>query len=130
NADAGRADVPVETDDATWLAVRREGANREPSEPAAVPDVGSTAVQIVRTIPNDVYDRVPRGDFRLLESYTRALRSAERLVYLESQFLWSPELVSVLAEKLRDPPADEFRLVVLLPAHPMNGPEDTRGQLG
>ena len=127
---AARVEGPAAADVAAHFALRWEEATGEPLEPAAAPDVGSTAVQIVRTIPNDVYDRVPRGDFRLLESYTRALRSAERLVYLESQFLWSPELVSVLAEKLRDPPADGFRLVVLLPAHPMNGTEDTRGQLG
>jgi len=81
-------------------------------------------------VPNNVYDRLPRGDFRILESYLRAVRSAERLIYLESQFLWSPELVSVLAAKLRRPPTDDFRLVVVLPAHPNNGREDTRGQLG
>jgi len=51
-------------------------------------------------------------------------------VYLESQFLWSPELMSVLAAKLREPPSDEFRVVVVLPAHPNNGTDDTRGQLG
>jgi hypothetical protein len=48
---------------------------------------------------------------RSLESYLRALRSAERLVYLENQFLWSPEIVTVLVDKLRHPPSDEFRLL-------------------
>jgi phosphatidylserine/phosphatidylglycerophosphate/cardiolipin synthase-like enzyme len=85
---------------------------------------------VVRTVPNNVYERLPRGEFRILESYLRALQSAERLIYLESQFLWSPELVSVLVDKLRNPPCDEFRLVVLLPARAKNGQEDTRGQLG
>jgi phosphatidylserine/phosphatidylglycerophosphate/cardiolipin synthase-like enzyme len=33
-------------------------------------------------------------------------------------------------DKLRNPPADDFRLLVLLPAKPNNGAEDTRGQLG
>ncbi len=56
--------------------------------------------------------------------------SAQKLVYLESQFLWSPELVKILAAKLRDPPHDDFRLVVLLPASPNNGSDSTRGQLG
>ena len=60
----------------------------------------------------------------------RALRGAQRLVYLENQFLWSPEIVAVLADKLRDPPRDDFRLVVLLPAKANNGQDDTRGQLG
>src|SRR5207248_2194915 len=44
--------------------------------------------------------------------------------------LWSPELVSELADKLRRPPADSFRLLVVLPAKPNNGNDDTRGQLG
>jgi phosphatidylserine/phosphatidylglycerophosphate/cardiolipin synthase-like enzyme len=60
----------------------------------------------------------------------RALRSARSLIYLENQFLWSPEVVRVLADKLRNPPSDGFRLVVLLPARPNNGADDTRGQLG
>lgn len=91
---------------------------------------GTVRAQFVRTVPNNVYDAVPRGDFRILEAYVRAFRSAQRLIYLESQFLWSPELVSILRAKLVDPPSDEFRLVVLLPAKPNNGTDDTRGQLG
>jgi phosphatidylserine/phosphatidylglycerophosphate/cardiolipin synthase-like enzyme len=84
----------------------------------------------VRTVPNNVYDRLPRGDFRILESYLRALRSAERLIYLESQFLWSPELVEILAEKLRRPPRDDFRIVAVLPSRPDSGNDDSRGQVG
>jgi phosphatidylserine/phosphatidylglycerophosphate/cardiolipin synthase-like enzyme len=60
----------------------------------------------------------------------RALRGTQRLIYLENQFLWSPEIVAVLADKLRRPPRDDFRLVVLLPAKANNGQDDTRGQLG
>src|SRR5207247_420396 len=75
-------------------------------------------------------DGLRRGDRPDDPPGGRALRGAERLIYLESQFLWSPELVHMLAEKLRRPPSDDFRLVVVLPAHPKNGQEDTRGQLG
>src|SRR5204862_290575 len=39
-------------------------------------------------------------------------------------------VVHGLVEKLRRPPSDDFRLVVVLPAHPKNGEEDTRGQIG
>ena len=59
----------------------------------------------------------------------RALRSAERLVYLENQFLWSSEVVKILLSKIENPPSDEFRLVLLLPANPNDGRDDTRGQL-
>ena len=68
----------------------------------------------MRTVPEHRYDGLPRGEFTILESYLRALRGAERLVYLESQFLWSPELIAVLADKLRDPPHPDFRVVVVL----------------
>ena len=85
---------------------------------------------MVRTVPDNVYDFLPQGDFRIVESYTRALRSARKLVYLESQFLWSAQVVGILAGKLRDPPSDDFRVVVLLPAKPNNGADTTRGQLG
>jgi phosphatidylserine/phosphatidylglycerophosphate/cardiolipin synthase-like enzyme len=98
--------------------------------PDPPPAAGELTVQAVRTVPEKIYDAVPRGDFRILESYVRALRAAKKLVYLESQFLWSPELVAVLGEKLRRPLADDFRLVVLLPAKPNNGADETRGQLG
>jgi phosphatidylserine/phosphatidylglycerophosphate/cardiolipin synthase-like enzyme len=86
--------------------------------------------QLVRTVPEKVYDGLPKGEFTILESYVRALRAAERLVYLESQFLWSPELIEVLADLLRNPPHPDFRVVVVLPAKPNNGKDDTRGQLG
>ena len=79
--------------------------------------------------PEKLYEFAPRGDFRIIEAYLRALRSAQQLVYLENQFLRSPEIVNILADKLRRPPADEFRLVIMLPGRPNTGEDDTRGQL-
>jgi phosphatidylserine/phosphatidylglycerophosphate/cardiolipin synthase-like enzyme len=110
---------------ARWAEVA--GERLEP--PAPQPEAGSHEVQVVRTVPERLYGFAPRGDFRILESYIRALRSARRLVYLENQFLWAPEVVSVLVDKLRDPPSDDFRVVVLLPSRANNGEDDTRGQL-
>jgi phosphatidylserine/phosphatidylglycerophosphate/cardiolipin synthase-like enzyme len=126
-----RVEGPAVSDVAAHFALRwREVTGEELPPGAARERADGLELQVVRTVPNRVYSSLPSGDFRILESYLRALRSAERLIYLESQFLWSPELVSVLADKLRSPPRDEFRLVVLLPARPKNGNEDTRGQLG
>jgi phosphatidylserine/phosphatidylglycerophosphate/cardiolipin synthase-like enzyme len=101
-----------------------ELASVEP--PAAA---GEHELQLVQTVPERVYERLPRGQFRILEAYVRALESAERLIYLESQFLWSAEIVRILAAKLNRPPSDEFRLVVVLPAHPDSGEDDSRGQV-
>jgi phosphatidylserine/phosphatidylglycerophosphate/cardiolipin synthase-like enzyme len=112
--------------DARWREVTGEQMEQMPS-PAPV---GEIELQVVRTVPDRVYDFLAQGDFRILEAYKRALRSARKLVYLESQFLWSPQVVEILAKKLREPPCDEFRVVVLLPAKPNNGADTTRGQLG
>jgi phosphatidylserine/phosphatidylglycerophosphate/cardiolipin synthase-like enzyme len=111
---------------ARWRAVTGEQTEETPPPAAA----GDVELQVVRTVPEKIYDFLPRGDFRILEAYTRALRSARKLVYLESQFLWSPQVVEILASKLREPPNDDFRVVVLLPAKPNNGADTTRGQLG
>ena len=90
---------------------------------------GESTVQVVRTIPEGNYRGIPHGDFRILESYVRALRGARELIYIENQFLWSPELVSIIAEKLQNPPTPDFRVVLLLPVKANNGAEDTRGQV-
>ena len=110
-----------------WQAVTGERLDA-PTAPAA--SAGDVELQIVRTVPEKLYEFAPRGDFRIIEAYLRALRSAQRLVYLENQFLWSPEIVNVLADKLRRPPTDEFRVVIMLPGRPNTGQDDTRGQLG
>jgi phosphatidylserine/phosphatidylglycerophosphate/cardiolipin synthase-like enzyme len=127
---ATRIEGPLVADVAEHIALRWREVTGDTLDVSPCTDAGSVTAQFVRTVPNDVYDALPRGDFRIVEAYTRALRSAERLIYLESQFLWSPELVTILRDKLRNPPSDEFRMVLLLPAHPNNGQDDTRGQLG
>ena len=77
-----------------------------------------------------MYEAIPDGEYRILESYVRAIRGAQRLIYIENQFLWAPEIVDLLAGKLRRPPSDEFRIVLLLPSNANNGHDDTMGQLG
>jgi phosphatidylserine/phosphatidylglycerophosphate/cardiolipin synthase-like enzyme len=94
------------------------------------PAAGKLDVQVVRTVPERVYDAVPRGDFSILESYSRALKGAERFIYIENQFLWSPEIEAVLYDKITNPPHPDFRLLLLLPSKPNTGADDTRGVLG
>ena len=128
---SSRVRGPAVADVASHFAERWHAVTGEPVEPPTPPAAaGDVELQVVRTIPDHVYDFMPRGDFRILEAYTRALRSARELVYLESQFLWSPQVVEILANKLREPPSEDFRVVVLLPAKPNNGADTTRGQLG
>ncbi len=125
-----RIEGPSVRDVADHFRLRWQSAAGEtlppPAEPAAA---GDDELQIVRTLPAGAYRAARHGDYSILESYVGALRSAERIVYLENQFLWSPEIVDILADKLRDPPSEEFRVVVLLPARANDGADISRGQV-
>jgi phosphatidylserine/phosphatidylglycerophosphate/cardiolipin synthase-like enzyme len=121
---------PVVADVNDHFVMRWRNVTNQEADTTPPPDrAGNSTAQIVRTVAENMYPDLAKGDFRILESYLRALRSAQRLIYLENQFLWSPEIVNVLAEKLRRPPSPDFRLVVLLPSKANNGQDDTRGQL-
>ena len=128
---ACRLEGPVVRDVAEHFRLRWEAVTGKTlAEPAESEPAGDVELQLVRTVPERIYPKLRGGDFTILESYLRALRSARKLIYLENQFLWSPEVSEVLIDKLRRPPSDEFRLLVLLPAHPNNGGDHTRGQIG
>jgi phosphatidylserine/phosphatidylglycerophosphate/cardiolipin synthase-like enzyme len=128
---AVRLEGPIVADVARHFLMRwRAVAGEELSAPADTSGSGDVEAQLVRTVPDRLYEPCREGEWSILESYLRAIRAAERLVYLESQFLWSPELTFALAAKLRNPPSDDFRVVALLPSHPNNGADDSRGQVG
>jgi phosphatidylserine/phosphatidylglycerophosphate/cardiolipin synthase-like enzyme len=127
---AARLEGPAVADVAAHFRMRWREVTSERLEPGPTPQAsGRHTVQVVRTVPERVYSAVPRGEFRILDAYLRALRSSRSLVYLENQFLWSPEIAEVLRKKLRRPSSDDFRLVLLLPAKPNTGADDTRGML-
>jgi phosphatidylserine/phosphatidylglycerophosphate/cardiolipin synthase-like enzyme len=128
---AVRLEGPAVADVAQHFRLRwHVAANEKLPQPIVQDAAGDVEAQIVRTIPENVYElSLPRGDFSVLESYVGAIRSAERFVYVENQFLWSPEIVALLAEKLRDPPRDDFRVVVLLPVDANDGADVSRGQV-
>ncbi|MDQ2845384.1 MAG: phospholipase D family protein [Actinomycetota bacterium] len=122
---------PVVADVASHFRDRwQEAAHESLAEPEVQPPAGDVAIQLLRTVPEKVYRFAPRGEFSILDGYLRALKSAQHLVYLENQFLWSPEIVAILVDKLRRPPTPGFRMVLVLPARPSSGADTTRGQLG
>ena len=123
---------PAVTDVAEHFRMRwHEVTGETLPEPAAAPVTkDGIELQVVRTVPEKIYRAMPRGDFGILESYIRAFRDAQRFIYAENQFLWSPELAAVLTEKIADPPRDDFRVLLLLPVRPNSGDDDTRGVLG
>ena len=122
---------PAVADVAAHFAMRWNETTGESLPTPRVPSpAGASRVQVVRTVPEKTYKALAKGDFSILEAYVGAIRRAQRLIYLENQFLWSAEIVALLQEKLERPPTDEFRLVMVLPRKGNTGNDDTRGQIG
>ncbi|MEW2357647.1 phospholipase D-like domain-containing protein [Spirillospora sp. NPDC029432] len=92
---------------------RPGGAWPRPSpEPA-----GTTTAQVTRTLAgNGRFAGRPGGETGIRDSYLRALSSAERLVYLENQYLTCPEIVDALVGAVRRAP--ELELILLLNIKP------------
>jgi phosphatidylserine/phosphatidylglycerophosphate/cardiolipin synthase-like enzyme len=92
------------------------GAQSPPPPPR--PD-GHDVVQIVRTFPVILpkgFDFAPEGERSVMLGNTKAIAQADRLVYVEDQYLWSSEVGEHFATALRENP--ELRLVVVLPMAP------------
>jgi len=127
---AVRIEGPAVADVAEHFRMRWRGPGEERlPTPVVQEPAGDVELQIVRTVPERVFGPEENGDFSVLESYVRALRSAEHLVYIENQFLWSPEIVTLLCDKLLEPPNPDFRVVALLPARPNDGADVSRGAI-
>ncbi|HEY5059073.1 MAG TPA: phospholipase D family protein [Gaiellaceae bacterium] len=128
---SARIEGPAVADVAEHFRLRwHEVTGERLAAPTQPERAGDVDVQIVRTVPEHIYKALPRGEFGILASYLRALRGAQRFIYLENQFLWSPEIAAVLVDKLVDPPSPDFRILAVLPAAPNSGADDTRGVLG
>lgn len=105
-----------------WQAVTGDTAlpHRDPH----VDPKWATPMQILRTIPRGDYDFARGGEFGIHHAYIRAIRRAERLIYLENQYLWSPEIMAALIAAMRRPHQGSFRVVIVLPARAYDGKWD------
>jgi phosphatidylserine/phosphatidylglycerophosphate/cardiolipin synthase-like enzyme len=122
---------PIVGDVAAHLAMRwRQVTGEAIPVSAPLPTTGTVQAQLVSTVPEGRYYSAWNGRFRILEAYLKAIREAQRFIYIENQFLWSPEIVTALRAKLLHPPSPDFRIVALLPSRAYSGDDDTQGQLG
>jgi phosphatidylserine/phosphatidylglycerophosphate/cardiolipin synthase-like enzyme len=80
--------------------------------------------QIVRTIPKGFYTFAPDGKHGIFHAICAGIRAAERYVYLENQYIWAPEIMDALCDAMRRTRDRPFRIVLLLPAHAIEGRYD------
>jgi phosphatidylserine/phosphatidylglycerophosphate/cardiolipin synthase-like enzyme len=82
------------------------------------PECGPHLVQNLRTYPaiRPPYRFAPDGERSVARGYTKAVRRARRLVYLEDQYMWSSEVAQLFADALSEHP--DLHLVVVVPRVP------------
>ncbi|TFV65109.1 UNVERIFIED_ORG: phospholipase [Bacillus sp. AZ43] len=82
------------------------------------PECGPHYVQNLRTYPaiRPPYRFAPHGERSVARGYTKAVKRARRLIYLEDQYMWSSEVARLFADALRDNP--DLHLVVVVPRVP------------
>jgi phosphatidylserine/phosphatidylglycerophosphate/cardiolipin synthase-like enzyme len=88
--------------------------------PGAVTTGGS--VQMLRTLPGEVFAKdppnpgdptdIPFGETGVLEGYQRAIMKAEEYIYIEDQYLVSPDIADAIAIRMKEKPALEVILVL------------------
>ena len=92
-----------------------------PPRAPAPPPAGAMAVQVLRTYPAKKvpFPFAPRGERSIARAYAKALARARALIYVEDQYLWSPEVGQVFAEALARSPG--LRMIAVVPRHPDRG---------
>lgn len=97
--------------------------------PAPAPQVGpiggddAAAVQLLRTLPGDVFttahahaELLPHGETGVLEAYQRAIMKAEEYIYIEDQYFNSPEIVNAIKARMAELP--ELEVIIVLNPRP------------
>jgi phosphatidylserine/phosphatidylglycerophosphate/cardiolipin synthase-like enzyme len=93
------------------------GRRALPEPPPDPPPCGRHAVQVLRTYGDALikYEFAKDGERSIARGYTKAVRRARRLIYLEDQYLWSEEVAKLLAGALTANP--ELQLVAVVPRY-------------
>ena len=113
---------PVQGNPIAYVIDRFRRARLDPSplppELPPPPPCGPHLVQTLRTYPKILprYDFAPEGERSIARGYSKAVRRARRLIYLEDQYLWSAEVAQLFADALTDNP--DLHLVVIVPRIP------------
>jgi phosphatidylserine/phosphatidylglycerophosphate/cardiolipin synthase-like enzyme len=119
------------------LADRRRGDDQKRAAlPAPWPTPepsGPHAVQLLRTYGRRLggYPFAPHGERSVARGYIKAFQRAERLIYVEDQYLWSSDVSIHIARALAR--NKDLRLIAVLPHHPdqdgrLSGPPNVYGR--
>lgn len=136
-----RWEDPTRLDGATPLHSLLSRLSAEPRFPSAIPvetapqgEAGSQAVQLLRTYPArpTPFPFARQGEFSVARAMIKGIGRAERLIYVEDQYLWSKDAVEALALRLVARP--NLQLILVLPRWPhsqgvLTGPPNRIGQL-
>ena len=89
-----------------------------PPQPPDPPPCGPHAVQVLRTYPatRPRYPFAPDGERSIARGYSKAIKRARRLIYLEDQYMWSADVARLFARALRANP--DLHMIVVVPRHP------------
>ncbi len=94
---------------------RREPLDGRLPDPAPC---GTQAVQLLRTYPHRLggYPFAPRGERSVARGYIKVLQHAQRLIYIEDQYLWSVDVAAMFARALRERP--KLHVIAVVPHYP------------
>lgn len=91
--------------------------------PPPVPG-GTHTVQLLRTYPRLSFGRghafAPDGERSVARGYSKAIRRAKELIYIEDQYFWSVDVAEIFVERLRENP--DLHVVAVVP----HSPDQTR----
>jgi phosphatidylserine/phosphatidylglycerophosphate/cardiolipin synthase-like enzyme len=90
-------------------------------------------VQLLRTYPDlrlgRDYPFAEGGERSVARGYTKAVRRAERIVYVEDQYFWGHDVSRLFGQRLREQP--ELRVIIVIPLVPdLDGINRVAQQLG
>ncbi|MDQ1714604.1 MAG: hypothetical protein QOC60_549 [Frankiaceae bacterium] len=98
------------------------------------PEAGPHSVQVLRTYGarRPIYPYAPKGERSIARAYEKAFGLADRLIYVEDQYLWSALVARGIAKALRRNP--QLELIVVVPRYPdadgpVSGPPNRLGQI-
>lgn len=96
--------------------IHRDDEHPDPlpqQEPDPEP-AGSVDVQVLRTYPpkRPRFPFAPSGERSIARAYVKAVPRAERIIYLEDQYIWSAQVLSCFADALRQHPGTHLVIVL------------------